>query len=117
MTDDTTRIEVDEDVELGEQVENASAGRSKGAVVAVRVPPDLLARLQEYATARGLSLSEVVRRGAEQLVTGTVQVGPTFVTGGMVSGLNVMNGSPSTGTGRSRSENAHDRPEELTVSG
>jgi predicted DNA binding CopG/RHH family protein len=119
MTDDKTDVEVDEDVELGEQVANTSRARVRGATVAVRISPDLLARVQEYASARGITLSEVLRRGAEQLVAGTVHLGPTYITGSvMVSGTNLVNGSPSGASGRSPTwEDEPERPAELTVPG
>lgn len=57
----------DEQVVLGARV---SVRRQKpaGAVVAVRLPRDLLARISEYATARGQSVTNVILEGAEQLL-------------------------------------------------
>lgn len=61
----------DEDVQLGAQVEARTPGTA-GAVIAVRVPRDLLAQISAYASLRGLTVSEVLREGAERLVDGTV---------------------------------------------
>jgi hypothetical protein len=56
----------EEDVVLGEEVE---ARRKPGAaMVAVRVSSELLERIQNYSRAHGLSVSEAMRMGAEQLV-------------------------------------------------
>ena len=69
MTKISSRRDPDEDVELGDEVE---AKRKPGtALVAVRVPSDLLERLQGYARTRGVTVSEALRLGAEQLVTGS----------------------------------------------
>ena len=89
----------EEDVELGAQVEARTRGTA-GAVVAVRVPRDLLARISEYARLRGLTVSEVMRDGAERLVGGTVQL-THYVSGSRVEGPRVIPGSPSRG-GRSQ---------------
>ena len=62
-----TDLEQDEDVQLGREV---SARRRRGsALLAVRVSDELLHSIQEYAQARGLTVSDVLRLGAEQ-VTG-----------------------------------------------
>lgn len=58
-----------DDVQLGAQVEARVPGTA-GAVIAVRVPRDLLVRISDYATVRGLSVTEVLREGAERLVGG-----------------------------------------------
>lgn len=59
----------DEDIELGEEVE---ATRKPGmSLVAVRVPSELLESVQLYARARGLTVSDALRLGAEQLVAGS----------------------------------------------
>ncbi len=85
----------EEDVELGAQVEARTRGTA-GAVVAVRVPRDLLARISEYASLRGLTVSEVMREGAERLVGGTVNLAH-YVSGPRVEGPRVIPGSPSRG--------------------
>ncbi len=54
----------DDEVTLGALIEVKSP-KTRGAMIGIRVSPDLLARLNEYASARGLTVSEVVRRGAE----------------------------------------------------
>lgn len=88
-------IDPEEDVELGAQVEARTRGTA-GAVVAVRVPRDLLARISEYASQRGLTVSEVMREGAERLVGGTVNLAH-YVSGPRVEGPRVIPGSPSRG--------------------
>lgn len=60
------------DVELGEEVEPTI--RSRTPVVAIRVSPDLFERVNDYASARGLTLSDVFRQGVERLITGTTSV-------------------------------------------
>jgi len=92
-------MDPEDDVELGAQVEARTRG-TVGAVVAVRVPRDLLARISEYAKLRGLTVSEVMREGAERLVGGTVQL-THYVSGARVDGPRVIPGSPSRG-GRSQ---------------
>lgn len=92
-------IDAEEEVELGAQVEARTRGTA-GAVVAVRVPRDLLARISEYARLRGLTVSEVMREGAERLVGGTVQM-DHYVSGPRVDGPRVIPGSPTRG-GRSQ---------------
>jgi hypothetical protein len=97
--DMSPNVDPEEDVELGAQVEARTRGRA-GAVVAVRVPRDLLARISEYAKLRGLTVSEVMREGAERLVGGTVQL-THYVSGPHVEGPRIIPGSPSHG-GRSQ---------------
>lgn len=92
-------VDPEEEVELGAQVEARTRGTA-GAVVAVRVPRDLLARISEYAQLRGLTVSEVMRDGAERLVGGTVQL-THYVSGPLVDGPRVIPGTPSRG-GRSQ---------------
>lgn len=65
MTDDIRP----EDVELGEELEPVI--RNRAPIVAVRMSPDLFARLGDYASARSLSISEVVRQGVERTLGGT----------------------------------------------
>jgi hypothetical protein len=95
MSDDEMR---EEDVELGEQVETRT--RSGAAVVAVRVSRDLLARINGYGRQRGITVSEVLREGAERLLDGAADSGH-YVSGASVQGPSVIPGSPSSG-GRSR---------------
>ncbi|MDP2349616.1 MAG: hypothetical protein Q8M74_00480 [Chloroflexota bacterium] len=64
MTDDIRP----EDLELGEELEPVI--RNRAPVVAVRMSPDLFARLGDYASQRNLSISEVVRQGIERLIEG-----------------------------------------------
>lgn len=85
----------EEEVELGAQVEARTRGTA-GAVVAVRVSRDLLARINEYGRLRGMTVSEVMREGAERLVGGTVNLAH-YVTGPRVDGPRVIPGSPSRG--------------------
>lgn len=84
----------EEDVELGEEVPMATRP-SGAAVVGVRIPRDLLVRINEYGKLRGMTVSEVLRQGAERLVTGTVQL--HHVSGATVYGPGVTGGSPSQG--------------------
>jgi hypothetical protein len=65
-------IDPDEDVELGALVEARGRGVAAGSVVAVRVPRDLLVRMTEYGRPRGMTVTDVLRWGAERLVRGTV---------------------------------------------
>jgi hypothetical protein len=89
----------EEEVDLAAQVEARTRGTA-GAVVAVRVPRDLLVRISEYANLRGQTVSEVMREGVERLVGGTVQLNH-YVSGPRVEGPRVIPGSPSRG-GRSQ---------------
>ena len=65
--DDDVLPDPETDVQLGAQVEARTRGTA-GAVIAVRVPRDLLARISDYAAIRGMSVTEVFREGAERLV-------------------------------------------------
>jgi hypothetical protein len=67
-----------DDVELGDEVEPAI--RSRTPIVAVRMSPDLFARLGDYATLHDLTVSDVVREGVERLLAG-----PTGSATGLVS--------------------------------
>jgi len=67
-----------EDIELGEELEPVI--RNRAPMVAVRMSADLFARLGDYASARNLSISEVVRQGVERMLGGT-----TAGTAGIVS--------------------------------
>jgi hypothetical protein len=94
----------DATVELGEEVE--AAPRRKGSpMVAVRVPPELLEAVSGYAEQTGMTISEVFRSAVERLVRGSF-AGPTFVSGTLVvmAGGTIVQGSPSSGIGRSRRE-------------
>ena len=84
----------EEEVELGDEVARRRKP-SGGAVVAVRVPRDLLARISEYGKIRGLTVSDVMRQGAERLVSGTIQL--HHVSGATVYGPSVVAGSQSQG--------------------
>jgi len=90
------RHDPEEDVELGEEVAVRSP-RPSGPVVAVRMSRDLLARISDYAQLRGLTVSDVMREGAAVLIRGTVQLGPTYITGVQAEGRSVVSGSPSRG--------------------
>ena len=63
------RVDPADGIQLGAQVD-ACIPRTAGAVVAIRVPRDLLALISDYANARGLSVNDVVRAGVERLVLG-----------------------------------------------
>ncbi len=56
------------DVEIGEEV--AVRRKTGSALVAVRVPTELLRQIQQYATAQQVTVSDVLRTGAERLVRG-----------------------------------------------
>lgn len=83
----------EEDVALGALVE-AKVPKTRGAVIGIRVSPELLARLSEYAAARGLTVSEVVRRGAEWIVDGGAN-GPVYHTGVNLKGVGLVYGGAS----------------------
>lgn len=62
----TARSHSDEDIELHEEVE---VRRKKGSgLVAVRLSSELLHRVQAFAQERGLTMSDVLRMGAERVV-------------------------------------------------
>lgn len=88
-------VDPEEDVQLGVQVKARTRGNA-GAVVAIRVPRDLLARISQYASERGVTVSEVIREGAELLVGGTLN-STHYVSGPRVDGPQVIHGSPSRG--------------------
>jgi hypothetical protein len=107
----------DESVSLGEIVE-AKPGKSRGAAVAVRLSAELLERINEYAQARGMTVSDVLRRGAERLVSGGVPAGPVYYTGLELRGPGLIHGSPATGSARSRSQSrgpAIEEQDELSI--
>jgi len=93
----------DANVELGELVD-AKDPKGRPAVLAVRVSSDLLERLTDYARLRGLTVSEVVRRAAEQLTAGGITAGPVYYTGAELRGPGLIHGSPATGSARISSE-------------
>lgn len=110
MTDRKQRSDREAVVELGDEVElNPKTARAYGAVMAVRLSPDLLARLNEYASARDMTISEAMRRGAEQLLAG---VGHSrslvYHTGAVLTGPGIVHGSPTSGTGQSLRRDAID---------
>ena len=102
----TGRRDPEEEVELGEQIE-ARIRTPAGAVVAVRIPRDLLARISEYARLRNMTVSEAMRQGAERLVGGTISLGH-YVSGAQIRGPRVTPTSPTTG-GASRTEDIAER--------
>ena len=63
-------MDPEDDVELAAHVQARARVDAAGAVVAVRVPRDLLARMIEYGRLRGMTMSEVLRHGAESLIDG-----------------------------------------------
>jgi hypothetical protein len=87
----------EEDIVLGEQVENQRPERGAAPVVAVRMPRDLLARISDYAAGRGITVSEALRNGAELLTGNSQLLGPTYVSGVSFHGGAVIAGSPSIG--------------------
>lgn len=100
------RIDPDTEVDLGAMVE-ADTSRSRGAVMAVRLSPDLVGRISSYAAARGITASEVLRRGAEQLVDGVAETrAVVYQTGTVIVGPGIVHGTLANGTGQSRREEA-----------
>jgi len=73
-----------EDVELGREVRVRR--RTGSALVAVRLSTELLQRIQEFAQARGLTVSDVLRMGAESVISQgmTTAVAYTLKTSGAV---------------------------------
>ena len=63
-----TRDKTDPHIELGEEV--SAEGRPRSVLLAVRVPVELAERIQTHAAARGISVSEILRRGAVQITSG-----------------------------------------------
>lgn len=115
MTMDPIRTgDIEEDVQVGEVVE--SSRRPSGtSLVAVRVPHDLLARISRYAETHGVTVSEVLRRGAERLVGGTFVFDAYYATGTTIYGRLVQpappaSGSPSTLRETKRSPEATSSP-------
>jgi len=71
-----------EEVELGHEVQVRR--RTGGALVAVRLSTELLQRIQEFAQARDLTVSDVLRMGAENVMSQgmTTAVAYTLKTSG-----------------------------------
>lgn len=89
------RANMNEEIEIGDRVE-ATVSQGAGAVVAVRVPRDLLVRIQDYGVLRGMSVSAVIREATERLVAASP--GAFYVTTrAHISGPCVISGSPSLG--------------------
>jgi hypothetical protein len=87
--------DIEEDVEIGEEVENIGRPATT-SLVAVRVPQDLLARVNSYAQTHGLTLSDVLRDGAEQLVSGTVRIDAHYITGAVIYGTQLQPAPPAS---------------------
>ncbi len=105
----------DESVNLGDIVE-VKPGKSRGAAVAVRLSADLLGRINDYAESRGMTVSDVLRGGAELLVSGGVAAGPVYYTGLELRGPGLIHGNPATGSARSQSGGpAIDENPELSI--
>lgn len=94
-----TRQHSDEDVELGAEV-RAERERPSGPVVAIRIPRDVLARLSQYASLRGTTVSDVVRQAAVRLVSETSPGGPYYVSGAELQGPSIARGPEPTLGGR-----------------
>jgi hypothetical protein len=75
--------DIEDIVDLGEEVE-AAPRRRVGSMVAVRLSPDLLEAVEVYAQLNGLTLSDVLRQGAERVVAGTVELGAPIISGTLV---------------------------------
>lgn len=94
MTDPIRTGDIEEDVEFGVEVENV--GRPTGtSLVAVRVPHDLLARMNAFAKRHGMTVSDVIRTGAEQLVSGTVRIDAHYITGATIYGRQLQPAPPA----------------------
>jgi hypothetical protein len=63
----TKAMNRDERVSLGRQVE-ARVKRPAAAIVAVRMPRDLLAQVSDYASTRELTVSDVIRDAVDGMV-------------------------------------------------
>lgn len=70
--------EYDDEIQIGEEVQNSEAPRS--VLLAARVPIDLAVSIDEYARGRGISVSEVIRRGVQQLISGTDSQGTAIAS-------------------------------------
>lgn len=105
------------DVELGEQVGAAPRKRTGAAMVAVRLSADLLERVDAYARANGLTLSDVLRQGVERVLARGDEGGPFAVSGTIViTGAGQIQALASSGQGVSHERTGSDRPE-LTLAG
>ena len=69
-------MDPEEDVELGVLVKAHTGGAHATAVIAVRVPRDLLTRISEYGRPRGMTVAEVLTAGAEKLIDMTGDAPP-----------------------------------------
>src|SRR5688572_15559974 len=99
MTGRTARgPEPNESVELGDEI-RLKTGKGTGPVVAVRMPRDLLARINRYAQDHGTTVSDVLRQGAESMVSGVTDLGPVYVSGVTVHGPRAVTGTPSFAVG------------------
>lgn len=63
----TKAVNRDERVSLGRQVE-ARLKPPAGAIVAVRMPRDLLARVSDYASTREMTVSDLIRDALDRMV-------------------------------------------------
>jgi hypothetical protein len=72
----TRFMDPEEDVELGMLVKMHTGGAHAAALIAVRVPRDLLTRISEYGRPRGMTVAEVLTVGAEQLIETTGDAPP-----------------------------------------
>ena len=88
-------------------------------MVAVRLTADLLERINAYARANGLTISDVLRQGAEHLIAGTRDLGPVTVSGTIVvTGAGQVQGLSSGGQGMSEQHAGFvDIHPELTLTG
>jgi hypothetical protein len=78
--------QLDTDYVLGDEVAATPRRRSTTALVAVRVPNELLGRIQRVAAQRDATVSDLVREGLEQVLTQQAQRGtsrniPTIMQG------------------------------------
>lgn len=101
MTDPIRTGDIEEDVEIGEEVENVGQPATT-TLVAVRVPQDLLARVNNYAQTHGITISEVLRTAADQLVSGTVRISAHYTSGHVIFGTMLQPAPPVRATVRAR---------------
>lgn len=88
-------------------------------MVAVRLSADLLERVDTFARANGVTMSDVLREGAERVLAGSDYVGPLIVSGTIVvTGAGQTYGRGSGGQGTSRQlDGFGNRAPDLTLAG
>lgn len=107
------------DIELGEEVEAAPRRGTGTAMVAVRLSAEMLERVDAYARANGLTMSDVLRQGVEKVLAGSGDAGPFIISGTIVlTGPGQTHGLASGGQGISEQlPGFGNRRPELTLAG